>query len=58
MNKVALLAALALLASLAGCYTPRYPGDAPGTQRPPEGQQPDSNVRSRRDSGAGAGSTR
>ena len=53
----ALFLALAL-AALGGCYNPRYPGDAPGTERPPEGQQPDSNVRYRRDSGAGAGSTR
>ena len=46
------------LAALGGCYNPRYPTDAPGTERAPEGQQPDSNVRYRRDGGAGAGSTR
>jgi hypothetical protein len=52
-----LLLLVAACAALGGCYNPRYPADAPGTERPPEGQQPDSNVRYRRDSGAGAGST-
>ena len=56
MTKVLFLALA--LAALGGCYNPRYPADAPGTERPPEGQQPDSNVRFRRDSGAGSGSTR
>ena len=58
MTKALFLALALAMTALGGCYTPRYPGDAPGTERPPDGQQPDSNVRYRRDSGAGAGSTR
>jgi len=53
MIRVLLLAAA--LTALGGCYNPRYPGDQPGTERPPEGQQPDSNVKYRRDSGAASG---
>jgi hypothetical protein len=52
------LALAAFCAALGGCYNPRYPSDAPGTERPPEGQQPESNVRYRRDGAAGAGATR
>ena len=43
------LGILAVLVTLAGCYNPRYPGDAPGTE---------DNARQRRDAAAASGGTR
>jgi len=36
MAKVAMLVAVLGAAALTACYNPRYPGDAPGTDDPPQ----------------------
>jgi hypothetical protein len=50
---------LGFLASLAGCYNPRYPSEVPGDRAIPQetGNSQETSVRDRRDGAAASGTT-
>lgn len=54
-----LLAVLAAVCALTGCYNPRYPSETPGAEALPRetGNSQETSVRDRRDRAAGSGST-
>ena len=55
----ALLAILASVWALAGCFNPRYPSETPGAESLPRetGNSQETSVRDRRDSAAGSGAS-
>jgi len=54
-----LVAILASICALAGCFNPRYPSETPGAEAVPHetGNSQETSVRDRRDSAAGSGSS-
>jgi hypothetical protein len=50
---------LGLVATLAGCYNPRYPSEVPGDRALPQetGNSQETSVRERRDGAAASGTT-